>query len=117
MAELKNGPTPSLRSLSSNIVPIMFLVWGALGSLWAGPTLVSSRRSVTPQPPPIQHLPPTRESAGPKPLGVTPYSIGQPTDEEQLYLEYLNRMRADPTAEGQRLATTTDPSVVSAYGD
>ena len=29
----------------------------------------------------------------------------------------LNRMRANPTAEGQRLATTTDPNVVSAYGD
>jgi hypothetical protein len=43
------------------------------------------------------------------------YSIGQPTDEEQLYLEFLNRMRANPTAEGQRLATTTDPDVLSAY--
>jgi hypothetical protein len=51
----------------------------------------------------------------PRPLGVTPYSIGQPTDEEQLYLEYLNRMRANPTAEGQRLASTTDPDVLSAY--
>jgi hypothetical protein len=51
----------------------------------------------------------------PHPLGLTPYSIGQPTDEEQLYLEYLNRMRANPTAEGQRLANTTDPDVLSAY--
>lgn len=51
----------------------------------------------------------------PRPLGLTPYSIGQPTDEEQLYLEYLNRMRANPTAEGQRLASTTNPDVLSAY--
>lgn len=49
------------------------------------------------------------------PKGLTLYSIGQPTDEEQLYLEFLNRMRANPTAEGQRLAATTDPNVVSAY--
>ena len=46
---------------------------------------------------------------------TTLYSIGQPTDEEQLYLEYLNRMRANPTAEGVRLATTTDADVLSAY--
>jgi hypothetical protein len=49
-------------------------------------------------------------------LGVTPYSIGQPTDEEQLSLEFLNRMRANPTAEGQRLAAITDPNILAAYG-
>lgn len=49
-------------------------------------------------------------------MGVTPYSIGQPTDEEQLYLELLNRMRANPTAEGQRLAAITDPNILAAYG-
>ncbi|PYJ85499.1 MAG: hypothetical protein DME22_08945, partial [Verrucomicrobia bacterium] len=43
------------------------------------------------------------------------YSIGDPTDEEQLYLEYINRSRADPPAEGVRLANTTDPDVLSAY--
>lgn len=42
------------------------------------------------------------------------WSIGQPTDEEQLYLEYINRSRADPPAEGIRLANTTDPDVVGA---
>ncbi|HEX8078255.1 MAG TPA: CAP domain-containing protein, partial [Chthoniobacterales bacterium] len=43
------------------------------------------------------------------------YSIGDPTSEEQYYLELINRARANPTAEGLRLATTTDPNVVSAY--
>ena len=43
------------------------------------------------------------------------YSIGSPTNEEQYYLELINRARANPTAEGIRLATTTDPNVVSAY--
>ena len=33
------------------------------------------------------------------------YSIGDPTNEEQYYLELINRARANPTAEGLRLAT------------
>jgi len=43
------------------------------------------------------------------------YSIGDPTNEEQYYLELINRARANPTAEGVRLATTTDSNVLSAY--
>ena len=43
------------------------------------------------------------------------YSIGQPTDEEQLYLEFINRSRANPPPEGVRLASTTDPYVLAAY--
>src|SRR5215208_4318672 len=41
--------------------------------------------------------------------GNLQYSIGQPTDEEQLYLEFINRARANPPAEGARLAATADP--------
>jgi uncharacterized protein YkwD len=43
------------------------------------------------------------------------YSIGDPTNEEQYYLELINRARANPTAEGLRLATTTDSNVLNAY--
>jgi hypothetical protein len=43
------------------------------------------------------------------------YSIGDPTNEEQYYLELINRARSNPTAEGIRLASTTDPNVLSAY--
>jgi len=74
----------------------------------------------TPKAPPPAHpieyrdLPDTND-VSPHRLGLTPYSIGRPSDEEQFYLEYLNRMRANPTAEGQRLANTTDPDVLSAY--
>src|SRR2546429_7504208 len=64
-------------------------------------------------PPEVRAPAPTRPS--PRPQGPTLYSIGDPTDEEQLYLEYLNRSRADPPAEGVRLANTTDPDVLSAY--
>jgi hypothetical protein len=43
------------------------------------------------------------------------YSIGDPTNEEQYYLELINRARANPSAEGVRLATTTDSNVLQAY--
>ena len=71
----------------------------------ATPPAPPIQRSAAGTPAPVLHLP----------KGLTLYSIGQPTDEEQLYLEFLNRMRANPTEEGQRLATTTDADVLSAY--
>lgn len=43
------------------------------------------------------------------------YSIGNPTNEEQFYLELINRARANPIAEAIRLATTTDQNVLGAY--
>lgn len=42
------------------------------------------------------------------------YAIGDPTGKEQLYLELINRARADAAAEAQRLKNTTDPDVLSA---
>ncbi len=45
---------------------------------------------------------------------ATQYSIGDPTAEEQLVLEFINRARADANAEAQRLVTTTDEDVLSA---
>lgn len=47
--------------------------------------------------------------------GTTLYSIGEPTDEEQFYVELINRARANPTAEGILLANTSDASVLNAY--
>lgn len=43
------------------------------------------------------------------------FSHGDPSGDEQAILEMINRARANPTAEGVRLATTTDPDVLSAY--
>lgn len=45
---------------------------------------------------------------------TTLYSIGEPTDEEQLYLELINRARANPTQEGIRMAASTHPDVLLA---
>lgn len=44
----------------------------------------------------------------------TLFSIGNPSDEEQLILEYINRARANANTEALRLATTTDPDVLGA---
>ncbi|MCD6048635.1 MAG: SCP-like extracellular [Verrucomicrobia bacterium] len=46
--------------------------------------------------------------------GPTLYSIGQPTDDEQLYLELINRARANPPAEGIWLSQLTDLGVLNA---
>jgi hypothetical protein len=43
------------------------------------------------------------------------YSIGDPTPEEQQYVEYINRARANPVAEATRLSNTTDGDVLRAY--
>lgn len=65
--------------------------------------------------------PPLRREVGTPTLLARPaavaglYSIGEPTDEEQLYLEYVNRARADPTAEGVRFVNDSDPDVRAAY--
>ncbi len=48
-------------------------------------------------------------------LAQTLYNFGNPNAEEQLYIELINRARANPPAEGLRLTTSTDPGVTAAY--
>jgi hypothetical protein len=43
------------------------------------------------------------------------YTIGEPTAEEQMYLELINRARRDPFAEALRLANTSDQDIIRAY--
>jgi len=47
--------------------------------------------------------------------GQSLYSFGNPTAAEQQYIEYINRARAAPAAEGVLLANTTDSDVTGAY--
>ena len=61
--------------------------------------------------PGLGHAPP---ATGLRSLAVTQYSIGSPTNEEQQYVELINRARLNPAAEGARLATLTEPSVLAA---
>ncbi len=43
------------------------------------------------------------------------YSIGNPSNQEQWALEYVNRARANANAEAERLARETDPNILQAY--
>lgn len=45
----------------------------------------------------------------------TRYIFGSPTANDQSYIELINRARANPPAEGARLAAVTDPEILSAY--
>ena len=47
--------------------------------------------------------------------GDTLHSIGDPTDAEQLYLELINEVRADPAGTSIALAQTTNPDILAAY--
>lgn len=47
--------------------------------------------------------------------GSTAYTIGDPTSEEQLILEWINRARANPAAEGERLREATDLQIIKSY--
>lgn len=48
-------------------------------------------------------------------LEKTEWLIGEPTPDEVLYLETINRARADAMVEAVRLAAITDPQITSAY--
>jgi uncharacterized protein YkwD len=64
-------------------------------------------------PPPHSHAVVAHKSkSGNTPLAQTLYSHGNPTNEEQEELELINRARANPPAEGKRLDTASDISVV-----
>lgn len=43
------------------------------------------------------------------------FSIGNPTNQEQAFLEHINRARADALTEANRLAAETDPAIKNAY--
>jgi uncharacterized protein YkwD len=47
--------------------------------------------------------------------GWREYFMGDPSSEEQMYLEYINRARALPWEEGYLLATSTDPEIQFTY--
>lgn len=76
---------------------------------------ITSGQIAPPPAPPVISSPPSYSPASPDSPTAERYSIGQPTNEEQYYLELINRARANPPAEGIRLATTTDTNVLSAY--
>jgi hypothetical protein len=90
--------------------------WG-VASLAFGSICGLSFAQVAPPPAPPIITQPAATSSPEKAASATfsLYSIGDPTYEEQLYLELINRARANPILEGVRLATTTDSNVLGAY--
>jgi len=96
-------------------------VWIAVGlgmSLRGGEVAPGNRTWVEGVlPPPTFEVNPNPSSRGQaKPAaGLTLYSIGEPSEIEQEYLELLNRARLDPVGEGIRLRDTTDSDVRNAY--
>ena len=82
---------------------------------WAGTSFAQVMTFVAPPPAPPVVVQPSFGLPAEEPSSPVLYSIGDPTNDEQYYLELINRARATPPAEGVRLATTTDQSVLSAY--
>lgn len=71
-----------------------------------------------PPPPPVEvrfGAAATAEDFSASESGPLLYSIGEPTDAEQHYLELINRARANPLEEAQRFQETNDPDVLAAY--
>jgi uncharacterized protein YkwD len=99
----------------------------ALASLFALCFIVTGRGQGVPSPaaqPPVIHNKKTSDSdffaasaAAPAASGAYQFSIGNPTDEEQLYLELINRARADASVEAQRLIGLNDAFVQTALQD
>jgi uncharacterized protein YkwD len=76
-------------------------------------TIARAQVAPPPAPPVISAAPFSIEPA--QSTAAQLYSIGEPTNEEQYNLELINRARANPPAEGIRLAAATDPDVRAAY--
>src|SRR5206468_3181344 len=98
-----------MRNLSVSIFALLASV-----ALFAEPAVTHST-GIAPPPaaPPVQ-LKSATAGASVR-AETTLYSIGDPTPEEQLYLELINRARANPTQEGILLATTSDSGILTDY--
>lgn len=103
---MKCRPQLLSAKFSAPCAPMLFA--RLLGAAFLFPLLVVARDL-----PPAALAPPLLASA------PAIYSIdgtsGPPTDEETLYVEYVNRARMFPAAEGTILRHATDPDVVFAY--
>ena len=112
-----NPRQTNCKTFSAEVLRLLVFIVGSLAGV-----LFAQAQTVAPQAPPP--APPVLTSgalsngspAAPSAPAAGLYSIGNPTNEEQYYLELINRARANPPAEGIRLALTTDQNVLSAYG-
>jgi hypothetical protein len=82
--------------------------------------VVAQKAYYAPTPPPIAYnydKPKVSADTSDLAQAATPFSIGDPTDEEQFHLELINRARADANAEALRLIelAATDPEVTDQF--
>src|SRR5689334_20121556 len=99
-------------SLKALTVPVCFLLFLCVSAL--------SRGENVSFPAPAESILsgglPAKKSSGPEVASAAPkvFSIGDPSDEEQLYLELINRARSNPNTEVQRLIGLNDQYVQNA---
>ncbi len=112
------------RAWRTELIPFWFaafLLRAGMWQPWAVADLVPQPapapvpQAPPPAPPIVFRSPPKPSSVRTPLVAPTLYSIGDPTDEEQLYLEFINRARADPQGESLRLKNTDDPLILNAY--
>jgi Cysteine-rich secretory protein family len=108
----RDGTLPAISGAMDGLNPRLNRIRFAL-VLLAGTTFARAQMAPPPAPPITSGS--SFSIRTPEAPATQLYSIGDPTNEEQYYLELINRARANPTAEGLRLATTTDSNVLSAY--
>ena len=99
---------------SANSIPL-----GVLCLSFLFPVHGQESSILLPEAPPRAEPPVVRAGLGAQSSSGTPevYSIGDPTPEEQLYLEMINRSRANPQGEAQLFFQTTDPAVLHSYNN
>ena len=93
------------RSAAPLQVRRLLWTWGGTWLLYlslAAIAVAQSERHAAPPPPLITATAPVSGAPVPRAAEAL-YSIGDPTGEEQYYLELINRARADPVGEGARL--------------
>jgi hypothetical protein len=108
----RDGTLPAISGAMDGLNPRLNRIWFSLALLASA---AFARGQVAPPPAPPITSGSSFSIKAPEAPATQLYSIGDPTNEEQYYLELINRARANPTAEGLRLATTTDSNVLSAY--
>src|SRR5688500_5223936 len=93
---------------------LLILISAPIAGLFAGTLDIGARNGAT-APPPASPLVEVGLGGAPVRSLAVSYTIGDPTPEEQLYLEFINRARANPAAEAVLMASINDPAVLSAY--
>jgi uncharacterized protein YkwD len=100
-------------SKMKRFVPILTALAASFVAL-AEDSAVSTKSSGN-APPPAVPLFQTHPTGSGLHAESTVYSIGDPTPEEQLNLEMINRARTNPPGEGVLLANTTDPEITADF--